>query len=160
MTDEEKTAYDSAIADAFDKTNEICVTECYSATCDSDGKSRYNVSSMLTLLVQETGRYAERYASDIIISANSLMRCLDEPLAHINEIFLFGIRESGVDHYEFVRSNMDSYRNNTSAFEGYYRKIYAIKLTLHDENGYDNVRLEMKEIRRELSHRLWKIAQN
>lgn len=160
MTDESKKLYDAAISAAFEETEKISHTESYKAACGSDGKPNYNVSSMLTTLVQETGRFTERFASDVIISIKSFEEALDEPFEHDDEIFLFGMREGGVDHYEFVRCNMSNYEYDCGKFENYYRKIYAIKLSIEDSitGNSDEVKLVMKEIRKALAHELWGIA--
>lgn len=160
MTDESKRSYAEAISAAFEKTEQATHEESYRLIANSDGKPSYNISSMLTTLVQETGRFTERYASDIIISANSLMKSLDEPFEHDGDIFLFGMRENGVDHYEFVLCNMDTYAHDSGKFENYYRKIYAIRLDIVDSitGKNDEAKLVMKEIRKALAQELWSIA--
>ena len=151
----------TAIKNAYEKS-EKTATECQFVLV-REQKPDFNMSDIITLLVQEAGRYAERYASDVVISINSMMNDLNtNPWEHIGETYLFGIRRNGVDHLEFVRCQMESDINNFSHFDEYYRKIYAVKLEIKDdENDTSNIKratVTMKEIRSELSHELWAIG--
>lgn len=72
-----------------------------------------NYSFILTKLIQEAGRWCESYASDLFISWSSI----DEKLKKgedINYTYLFGFRQSGVDHKDWVEAkgiNNSEYRS-------------------------------------------------
>lgn len=151
----DKTAFDNMISAAYDKTDITILSE--SCLIGSDRRASINISSMLTLLVQDSGRYAERFASDVIISANSLTEAIKDPDECNGRIFLFGIRESGVDHYEFVREQMQNSANRISYFDNYYRKVYAIHTYITEDNEMQmsSFKIDMKEIRQNLGHELW-----
>ena len=81
------------------------------------GKWDINYSSILTELIQSAGRFCERYASDLFIDWMTIENQLtgDEIFsAEGTDVFYFGMRESGVDHKEWIRSriaeNQDIYR--------------------------------------------------
>lgn len=150
--------YDIAINSAYGATEEIICQEEFLAH-STDEKYNFNISTMLTLLIQETGRYTERFASDVIISINFMTKALEDPFANNGALFLFGIREDGVDHYEFVRSQMKNNLGNPAYFKQYYRKMYAIHLTVQkfDDSDVHKACITMKEIRGELSHALWSL---
>ena len=83
-----------------------------------------NYSSILTKLIQECGRLCESYASDLFIIWNGIARKLEKKVMETSA-YLFGIREMGVDHSEFVLSRY----NNNGCYAMYeYRKIYRIDI--------------------------------
>ena len=102
-----------------------------------------NLSSILTKLIQDTGRFVEHYASDILIT----LRNLDDWLQNKNfkhDVLLFGLREFGVDHEAYIRSTIENFgdpNTNQTLIKSHYRKIYAIEgkakdgtLTIHLKN--------------------------
>jgi len=89
-----------------------------------------NYSSILTKLIQECGRLCEYYASDLFIIWNGVVRKLKEKTKGISS-YLFGIRERGVDHSEFVLSR---YNNNGHYAHYEYRKIYRLDIIV-DNNS-------------------------
>lgn len=103
-----------------------------------------NYSSILTKLIQECGRLCESYASDLFISWNTIMKKLKEKTLETSS-YLFGIREMGVDHNEFVLSR---YNNNSHAYYG-YRKIYRLDVIVDG----DSIRMQLYEIDRPYSER-------
>lgn len=88
------------------------------------GKYEINYSSILTQLIQETGRYCEQFASDLFIDWESVLRCIDTD-AEINETFLFGLRKYGVDHKEYVFSRFE---NDGAYWEHNYRALYRLDI--------------------------------
>ena len=62
-----------------------------------DGHWDINYSEILTRLIQSAGQYCKHYASDLFIDWNRVVRELDKGEA-INETYIFGIRDMGVDH--------------------------------------------------------------
>lgn len=98
-----------------------------------------NYSSILTKLIQECGRLCESYASDLFIDWNSIVQKLKGKTMETST-HLFGIREMGVDHNEFV---LMRYNNYTHARHE-YRKIYRLNIIIDD----DLIRMELYEIQK------------
>lgn len=98
-----------------------------------------NYSSILTKLIQECGRLCESYASDLFITWNSIVQKLKDKTMETST-HLFGIREMGVDHNEFV---LMRYNNYTHARHE-YRKIYRLNIIIDD----DLIRMELYEIQK------------
>ena len=105
-----------------------------------------NYSSILSKLIQECGRLCERYSSDLFITWNSIEEKLKEKTMKTS-VYLFGIRESGVDHNDFILS-----RYNTDGFlaKYQYRKIYKLDITVND----DYIGMELYEIERPYSEKV------
>ena len=104
-----------------------------------------NYSSILTKLIQECGRLCEGYASDLFITWSEIVRKLDEKTMG-TAVYLFGIRELGVDHNEFIISR---YNNNGYHAKYEYRKIYKLDITVDD----DLITMELYEIERPYKER-------
>lgn len=106
---------------------------------------KINYSSILTKLIQECGRLCESYASDLFVDWN----IIDEKLrakTMETSTHLFGIREMGVDHNEFI---LNRYNNNGCYAKYEYRKIYRLDIVVDD----DFIRMELCEIERPYSER-------
>ena len=90
-----------------------------------------NYSSILTELIQNAGRWCERFASDLFISWQTIDNYLKNQTIE-NKSFLFGFRQSGVDHDTFIFSkfNHDEYTEE-------YRSIYRLDIEfIKDPNKY------------------------
>lgn len=103
-----------------------------------------NYSSILTKLIQECGRLCESYASDLFISWNTIMKKLKEKTLETSS-YLFGIREMGVDHNDFVLARCNS---GSRAYYA-YRKMYRLDITIEG----DLIRMVLYEIERPYSER-------
>ena len=97
-----------------------------------------NYSSILTKLIQECGRLCESYASDLFITWNGIVQKLKEKTMETST-YLFGIREMGVDHDEFILSR---YNNNGWGARHEYRKIYRLDVIVID----DLIRMKLYKI--------------
>lgn len=94
-----------------------------------------NISSILTKIVQDVGRFSESYSSDALYGVQHLRDLAEqsyhvEPGRDFDEIFLFGIRQSGVDHNDYVMRTLA--RNGDPLFkyvypERSYRRILAVR---------------------------------
>lgn len=104
-----------------------------------------NYSSILTKLIQECGRLCESYASDLFITWNDIVQKLKDKTMKTS-VYLFGIREMGVDHNEFVLSR---YNNNGCYAKHEYRKIYRLNIIVEG----DLIRMELYEIERPFGER-------
>lgn len=104
-----------------------------------------NYSSILTKLIQECGRLCESYASDLFITWNGIVQKLKEKTMRTS-VYLFGIREMGVDSNEFV---INRYNNYGSYARHEYRKIYRLDIIVEG----DSIRMELYEIERPYDER-------
>jgi len=134
----------------FEKINELCSYHIYKELADETtyGKQKLerifesNLSTEYTILVQNAGRWCERYASDIIVDIEEVKhRVLDNPLEFLDgekkkEIsFLFGFRQDGVDYNSFIESRL----MQGTPIE-FYRAIYELKLFVEEtDNGRLNI---------------------
>ena len=159
IADPDVAMMDEAIKAAYENTEKIMkefgVDDC---PYDLQHNLPSSMTGMLDVLIQETGRFVESYASDLLVSVNCMMEKLRSASGNKAGLYLFGLRKSGVDHYEYVRSNMLQNRGCPHRIDDYYRKIYAIKaeiLPREDSGAADTLRLEMKEIGSQLAHELY-----
>ena len=88
-----------------------------------------NYSIILTKLIQECGRLCERFASDLFIDWHNIEEEIKNKTIGAST-YLFGIREDGVDHDEFILS---SYNTNGCNAKYRYRKIYRLDVVVDDE---------------------------
>ena len=98
---------------------------------DMFGKLCYdiNYSGILTKLIQEAGKNCRYYASDLFISWNSLIREMEEKgIDFEGGKYLFGFRESGVDHNNYVFNVFNPYGCITSNVKGYYKELYMLDI--------------------------------
>lgn len=149
---------------AYEKSTKLCFRTNF-VFDELDYKANTNLSGLETFLIHQTGRYVDDYASDIIISINALENMMQNLRdCDLSKPIIFALRENGVDHLEYLESNMDNYRQNSDYLEHYYRKIYALKFIIKDkkESLYNptcsvyTVNLELKEIKTELGFQIFK----
>ena len=94
--------------------------------------NRYDVnySDILTRLIQEAGRYSERYASDLFIDWECLMEKMKDR-DFSGGVYLYGFRRDGVDHRNFVLSR---YSNNGKIYaEKEYRSMWRLDIKCEDD---------------------------
>ena len=131
----------SIFQEAFDSENAfVLCSECN--YLDSGLRPNINTSDIATKLIQTAGRYCEHYASDMLICWDNVAKALASPdvtpelmRALLNKtvhgtLVLFGFRESGVDHAEYILSQ----HKNSGNCENYYRKIYAVGISATDNS--------------------------
>lgn len=93
----------------------------------SNGRLNINLSDMYNFLIQEVGRFCEHYASDFLITYDSLTRLIENTCPDNPTTYRFiGIRESGVDDVAYVISRMT--KDHPEYLASYYRKLYAIRI--------------------------------
>ena len=118
----------------------------YSKVIEAQGRDfDINYSDILTKLIQECGRLCEHYASDLFITWSRIVRELENRTMETSS-YLFGIRENGVDHTEFVLSR---YNNNGYEEMYKYRKIYRLDIIVED----DSIKMKLYEIDRPYNER-------
>ena len=102
----------------------------FSNVIESKGRNfDINFSSILSKLIQECGRLCERYASDLFVTWNSINKLLEDKNMETST-YLFGIREDGVDHNDFVLGRYNA-NGNVAMYE--YRKIYRLDVIVEDD---------------------------
>ena len=85
-------------------------------------KYEINYSSVLTRLIQETGRWCEYYASDLFIWWDAVNRYLENrPGTNEEKTFVFGMYKSGVDNAESAVCKL----KNTS-LDNAYRAVWCL----------------------------------
>lgn len=118
----------------------------YSKVIEERGRDfDINYSSILTKLIQECGRLCESYASDLFITWNRIVRELERETMETSS-YLFGIREMGVDHTEFVLSRYNNYGYQAMCE---YRKIYRLDVIVAE----DLIKMKLYEIERPYGER-------
>ncbi len=122
-----------------DKQPIMSETGTYRAMTGKKPSWSINLSSISTKLIQEVGRFCERYASDFLISWKTIENLLNTPPKDLlpHERFgvqLFAIRQDGVDgnSYFICRAKDDQYARK---LPDYYRKTYAVtwKISNHTD---------------------------
>lgn len=87
-----------------------------------------NISDITTFLIQNVGRYCDRYASDLLISHESLINTINNLNPdRKNEYLWLGLRESGVDGIAYIIASMKDHSPEYIA--AYYRKVFCIKIS-------------------------------
>ena len=99
---------------------------------EDNGKFYINYSDILTRLIQEAGRYCESYASDLFIDWHIIENDLNEG-ATITESKLYGFRQSGVDHLDFIYSR---FSNSCPHHYHEYRSIWKLDIEVTDDDYY------------------------
>jgi len=94
-----------------------------------------NHSSILTRLIQEAGRYCERFASDLFIDWSIVEDTLRSSASPTNTLF-FGFRENGVDGESFIDSRMQS-----DMYHHEYRSIWRLDIRLEPDEEHFTMKL-------------------
>lgn len=107
-------------------------TECYP---DNEYYYDGNISDIISKLIQDCGRFTERYNSDLFITLQSMHKELEHRKQPIDKpmVYIYAMRESGVDSNSFMVCRLNEYKDNPAALEGYYRRIYAVYLIPEQE---------------------------
>lgn len=136
---------------AFERADDILTSASASL---ANSQPTINTSDIATVLIQYCGRFAERYASDMLITWDEVRKLIEardisEPEEHI---ICFGIRKNGVDSNSFI---MQRLKHTVTPLMNYvnvdciYRSILAleIKITPPDENyPFGNIVMTLKDI--------------
>lgn len=108
----------------------------------------FNDSSILTKLIQETGRLCDSYASDLFIEYKYLMKRMEEAgYNYTGEVCLFGLRDMGVDGNSFIESRLTQ-NPHYGIYE--YRAIYRLAITVTEEDYNVDYGVKAKSIKMEL----------
>lgn len=122
----------NALQKAFDRSPSGIIDE---VTKDMLTIDSINLSEIYTQLIQNTGRFVEKYASDLIIGINSMRKDI-ESLCNSDTEYAeiwhsFGLRKKGVDHEAYIlnRTYQAIKQNDYGFLSNYYRRIYVLKTT-------------------------------
>lgn len=105
-------------------------------TKDSGQAGNINTCSVLTRIIQETGRFCERFASDMFITWQSVEKLyngrmdIDCPETYYET---FAIRRNGVDGNTFLMCRLKDSRFPNHPYvhpEQEYRRILGLKITI------------------------------
>ena len=87
-----------------------------------------NISDITTFLIQNVGRYCDRYASDLLITHESLINTINNLNPDRKTEYLWlGLRESGVDGIAYIIANIKDHSPEYIA--EYYRKVFCIRIS-------------------------------
>ena len=102
--------------------------EVYDHTDNFSNPVNINISDITTFLIQNVGRYCDRYASDLFISHESLINTINNLNPDRKTEYLWlGLRESGVDGIAYIIANIKDHSPEYIA--EYYRKVFCIKIS-------------------------------
>ena len=93
-----------------------------------------NITSILTKIIHDVGRFSERYASDCLYEIDHIRTLCDNkyPLEQeIDEIFTFGIREDGCDGNHFLMQRLLSSKRPMCDYvyaTPQYRRILNVRI--------------------------------
>lgn len=82
-----------------------------------------NTSGILSRLIQEAGRFCEYYASDLFIDWQRVEKTVETIADGESKVFLFGFRQSGVDHDSFILSHFCG-----GGDESHYRSMWRLDI--------------------------------
>lgn len=128
--------YYKPIVNAYKRQNQI-LNECYSYLSPATSVN-INISSIIDTIITNTGRFCERYASDVLFDLNHMNDIIKNynPNYPEEHIVCFGIRRDGVDGYEFLKSRLkNDFCSNPYRINEYYRKILAVHIHFDEENS-------------------------
>lgn len=102
----------------------------------SSGKCwNINYSDILTFLIQKAGTICKNYASDLFISWNSLEKEMKEQgQEYTGGKYLFGFRESGVDHNSYVLSRLNNY--GVEGLKRDIKELYVLEVSVKESDVY------------------------
>lgn len=133
----------ATVRHAFDTANNP------NAITETGKLGNINISNILSEIIIQTGRLADRYASDCIYDIENI-RTLCEKIYHIeqpiDEILILAIRENGVDGTSFFMQQL--YNSKPHAYPyvhvtPYYRRVLAVRIQV-SETG--NVKCELRNV--------------
>lgn len=104
---------------------------------DVDYEYSICLSNIFSRLIQDAGRFCDRFASDVLFAIDAIKKMADD--VHANEILLVGIRDGSVDMTSFIAENL----LGKCWQPYYYRRIYGVKIS----HTPDDVSVEMRDVK-------------
>lgn len=102
-----------------------------------------NVSSILTKLIQEAGRWCRSYASDLFVDWRHIEDLLKSGVMDSN-VYLFGFYESGVDSNKTIFNKYEN-QNVYGHARSEYRAIWRLDITVTDDH---DIEMSLYEVNR------------
>ena len=102
---------------------QTCLAEISYDMIESGSIYLYDISN---ILIENIGRFCERYQTDFLVLWDSLIKCMKND---DDGIYYFGIRELGVDGNTYITLRLNEPNNNP------YRKIFAVEFHKIQENS-------------------------
>lgn len=94
-----------------------------------------NYSDILTFLIQKAGTICKNYASDLFISWISLENKMkQEGQEYAGGKYLFGFRELGVDHSNYVLSRLNNY--GVEGLKKDIKELYMLEVSIKKSDVY------------------------
>lgn len=142
---------DKNVSDAISEyvknsSNIVCDIEAYDRSTEDKKWFWVNPLCDITdILIRETGIHCKKHNSDVLITHNTMMKELKKTEISQN-VFLFGIRDNGVDHLSYIADRIAHDPEILS--KDYYHKIYAvyIKIGTDDILNCKNIHVQLKDI--------------
>lgn len=141
----------ATIRAAFNKSKEILE--------EHGDMGNANATGIMTRIMQETGRFNERWASDALYGLDKIRALAEQKFVltdDFDEIITFGIRQDGVDHNSSVMSNLLQTRSMPAGYVfpmQKYRKVLAVRLRAWADSALGGVRVGFSL--RNISHALY-----
>ena len=124
------------------ESNVGCITK--------EGRASINWSSIATILIKEAGKCAS-YSSDIFYDLKSVEETLNECK---DNSFMFGFRDMGVDHKDFVSIRLEDQLKMTNV----YRKLYKLSITFDKEfNSVNMLLMELSDVQKTTKRNKYRI---
>lgn len=156
-----KKEFDKKIIDAFEKAKILKKETLYNSDLDEklyislqkQQKEEYQyrllISTIDSILIQNTGKYVKNYASDIIYDLIAIRNYIvslsnkENNKENCAKYFIIALRDNGTDGNQFFYSRISNY----SFYKEIYNKIFVIKI----EKQKDCISVELKEIKKQLA---------
>lgn len=113
----------------------------------ADGKpDGINLSSIATKLIQDAGRFCERFASDLLIDWKDIEKLVQTAAEPDDSIIVVALRRHGVDHTEYFMHQLAESQSFPWGYvmpENKYRRIFGVQVVALGD-GY--VKVILKDI--------------
>lgn len=117
-----------------------------------ENKTEINMSSIYSKLIQEAGRYCDRFASDLLYDIQSIEHHLE---AQKSETLYIGFRRYGVDNNAYIATKIPQELDST------YRVIYSVKIDFEPDEYYlAKVQVTLNEVYYSTSDHEWPTLRN
>ena len=129
------------ILDAYYQTFKITKDDGSSYFEERNQIKHLNLSSPLTKLIQDAGRYCTRFASDLFIDWRMILGYFEDETITDPKYFVIGIRETGVDHSTYFLHHMIEamrpyqFHSGSIHCDLYYPESYLIRVSKEKDYG-------------------------
>lgn len=122
-----------------DKNAYIANGDIYANDFSRNIEVNINADNILDVLIREAGRYCNSHASDLFIDWESIMEKFKD-FSIESSTYLFGFRDSGVDHYDFIIGKIE----NCGLKPYYYRSIWKLDIEVDEHPEIERKYIAMK----------------